>query len=441
MKKIVSFTFFFLLLVSTSFAELPSELMHAFRAEKYQYAGQLIVASHPAISFHELQEFAEKINSKPLLRACQATKATFQMATSLGIEKPRLIQLCLFIETELPKYIAAGRTFLRNSETGLACTIEFDKATKHTFLHFEPTHSSYIGEGRFKRVTKSILYDRICPEIVANCRTSFDDKKEMKMIQSLQGCHGIVEARALITHRKKETKEEALEIILKHYNASSIREACVNKTVALTSLEKMKIAYDALRGLEELHSRKIIHRDLHSGNFLVNIEGTGRKREVRAAICDFSSSRKISRCHGRTPQLVGHYYSPEAIGANKFHVKNYFSTDIYATGCVLYRMIYGKQPEWFDQPYLKKNPRTLSPIMKRYASHQLTQSINSYTQTRHLLLLQKIRKKQASLTERFENLVLRMVNPDPKERSSAKELRQEIQMIYEAASKRMKAKG
>mmetsp|Transcript_69720 Transcript_69720/g.179760 ORF Transcript_69720/g.179760 Transcript_69720/m.179760 type:complete len:350 (+) Transcript_69720:100-1149(+) len=101
-----------------------------------------------------------------------------------------------------------------------------------------------------------------------------------------------------------------------------------------------------LKGLAQVHKRRVVHRDIKPANFLV---GGPDGRTIK--LCDFGMSAVESRnggellsgTFGTTP-----YMSPEMVGK----LGHDRSTDIWSFGATAYVMVFG------DVPY---NPRTRSP--------------------------------------------------------------------------------
>lgn len=89
-------------------------------------------------------------------------------------------------------------------------------------------------------------------------------------------------------------------------------------------------------GLNEIHSRQIVHRDVKPGNFMLTSEGTIKL--VDFGLAKSSGAQTLTD----TGLLVGsiHFMSPEACRGQKVDHR----TDIYALGCALYSMIYGEPP-------------------------------------------------------------------------------------------------
>jgi serine/threonine protein kinase len=90
------------------------------------------------------------------------------------------------------------------------------------------------------------------------------------------------------------------------------------------------------RGLDALHSRGILHRDVKPSNVLLDEGGV-------AALADFGLARAPDSTRlTREGQLLGslHYLAPELIeGAEATQ-----ASDVYALGCLLYEAIVGEPP-------------------------------------------------------------------------------------------------
>lgn len=91
-----------------------------------------------------------------------------------------------------------------------------------------------------------------------------------------------------------------------------------------------------LNGLDYLHRNNVAHRDLKSGNILINPNGV-------AKLTDFGSSRKFGELDdGISKSIKGSPYwvAPEVIRKEGHGL----SADIWSFGCVLIEMATGKPP-------------------------------------------------------------------------------------------------
>jgi len=358
----------------------------------------------------------------PEERAHRATASILPLVEKLGLSRSELLTLSCAIEKELKQESRKGRGFQRVYG---ARTIEYDARSNHFFIHLGSDGDSLIEQGYYKRVTKSILYHETRPELVANCRGTLADQRELKITKRLQGLDGIVEARAFITHR---TLNPGVELILKHYNAHSLRTIFNTKAHQFNSNEKLKIGQDILKGLASIHRKGYVHRDLHSGNYLVEVTGDGANKRVSAVITDFGKAMRKKQCRGISAQAALHYRSPESVIPKDLEGQDYVGTDIYAVGCVLYKLYFDNDPPWFQNSIFFRR-KGLDAGRKKYITVKERASIiKSYTDPRRLRLKRKIAERKASKEERFEYAILSMTHPNPKMRKSARYWRDFIRL-------------
>ena len=106
--------------------------------------------------------------------------------------------------------------------------------------------------------------------------------------------------------------------------------------IRLSLDETVEIAAQLGKGLDALHSRGIVHRDVKPSNVL--LDGVGI-----AALADFGLARGVNSTQlTHDGQLVGtaQYLAPELIEG----VEATPASDIYALGCVLYECVVGEPP-------------------------------------------------------------------------------------------------
>jgi serine/threonine-protein kinase len=100
--------------------------------------------------------------------------------------------------------------------------------------------------------------------------------------------------------------------------------------------EVVDLAAQLARGLDALHARGVVHRDVKPSNVLLDGAGT-------AAHADFGLARGEGATQlTRDGQLVGtvHYLAPELIEGADASV----ASDVYALGCLLYECVTGAPP-------------------------------------------------------------------------------------------------
>jgi NIMA (never in mitosis gene a)-related kinase len=108
-----------------------------------------------------------------------------------------------------------------------------------------------------------------------------------------------------------------------------LRTGLLNESVILTIF--IQICF----GLEYIHKRRIIHRDIKTDNIFLN-----ENLEVR--IGDFGIAKSLNKNIEYANSIIGtpYYLSPELLNGNPYNEKN----DIWALGCLLYEMCKKTQP-------------------------------------------------------------------------------------------------
>jgi len=100
--------------------------------------------------------------------------------------------------------------------------------------------------------------------------------------------------------------------------------------------ETVELAAQLGRGLDELHRRGVLHRDVKPSNVLLDAEGV-------AALSDFGLARATDWTRLTAEgQILGtpHYLAPELIEGREASA----ASDVYALGCVLYECLAGEPP-------------------------------------------------------------------------------------------------
>jgi serine/threonine protein kinase/formylglycine-generating enzyme required for sulfatase activity len=149
----------------------------------------------------------------------------------------------------------------------------------------------------------------------------------------------------IVTVRDALIWEGKLYIIMDYIEGSTlgdlIKQGAVESNRAATLLEQI------LSGLEAIHSRGIVHRDLKTGNILLDKDGN-------AYITDFGIAEYAHRQSSGAVMATPRYAAPELLDANLRRSGTDQQIDIYATGMLTYEIMLGEEgfrrafPEVYD---------------------------------------------------------------------------------------------
>ncbi|CAH2068947.1 unnamed protein product, partial [Iphiclides podalirius] len=126
---------------------------------------------------------------------------------------------------------------------------------------------------------------------------------------------------------------------------------------AITEPETRFYMHQILLGVQYLHSKRIIHRDLKLGNLFLD-------DDLHVKIGDFGLAAKIEFEGERKQTLCGtpNYIAPEIL-TKKGHS---FEVDIWSLGCIMYTLLVGKPP--FETSTLKDTYKRIKQCEYRIPS-------------------------------------------------------------------------
>ena len=95
-------------------------------------------------------------------------------------------------------------------------------------------------------------------------------------------------------------KNTDLWIVMEYCGAGSVSDIMRLRKKTLTEEEIATVLSDTLKGLEYLHLRKKIHRDIKAGNILLNMEG-------HAKLADFGVAGQLTDTMTKRNTIIGQW--------------------------------------------------------------------------------------------------------------------------------------
>ncbi|KAG2753109.1 kinase-like protein [Suillus brevipes Sb2] len=118
----------------------------------------------------------------------------------------------------------------------------------------------------------------------------------------------------------------------------------------LTTMDRLRILKQITEGLKYLHDNNVIHGDLTSNNVLVDTDGSPRLADFGVSNIMVESNPAFSYQTGAVrwaaPELIVLQDGKTVPCATK-------SSDIYALGCIMLQVLYGKPPYWWIKTALQ----------------------------------------------------------------------------------------
>jgi eukaryotic-like serine/threonine-protein kinase len=143
-----------------------------------------------------------------------------------------------------------------------------------------------------------------------------------------------IDSRHVVPILEVGESEDLTFLAMPFYEGGSLANKLADGPLGLE--ESAALAAQLGRGLDELHARGIVHRDVKPSNILLDASGA-------AALSDFGLARAADSTRLTAEgQILGtpHYLAPELIEGGEASV----ASDVYALGCVLYECLTGAPP-------------------------------------------------------------------------------------------------
>lgn len=164
-----------------------------------------------------------------------------------------------------------------------------------------------------------------------------DTKALIKEIRILKNCN----SEYIVKFKGSYLKENHLWLVMEYCGLGSVCDIMSICQKKFTEPEIVGVLIQALRGLDYLHKLKMIHRDIKSGNILLNHDGDCK-------LADFGVSAELENTLAKRKTLIGtpYWMAPEVLQAASYDS----AADIWSIGITAYEMAVGHPPHIDKHP-------------------------------------------------------------------------------------------
>ncbi|XP_060810314.1 serine/threonine-protein kinase polo isoform X1 [Amyelois transitella] len=224
---------------------------------------------------------------------------------------------------------------------------EEEKKEIPEFIHDPQTNSTYqrlrfFGKGGFAKCyeIQDTSTNQIYAGKIVSKKLMVKTSQKEKMAQEIS-IHRSLQHKHVVGFHSFFEDSLNIYIILELCKRRSMMELHKRRK-AITEPETRFYMYQILLGVQYLHSKRIIHRDLKLGNLFLD-------DDLHVKIGDFGLAARIEYEGERKQTLCGtpNYIAPEIL-TKKGHS---FEVDIWSLGCIMYTLLVGKPP--FETSTLK----------------------------------------------------------------------------------------
>ncbi|GFS59220.1 hypothetical protein NPIL_124661 [Nephila pilipes] len=188
-----------------------------------------------------------------------------------------------------------------------------------------------LGEGSYGSVYKALHKESGQVLAIKQVPVDTDLQEIIKEISIMQQCDSLF----VVKYYGSYFKGTDLWIVMEYCGGGSVSDIMRLRKKTLTEEEIATILNDILKGLEYLHYRRKIHRDIKAGNILLNNEG-------HAKLADFGVAGQLTDTMAKRNTVIGtpYWMAPEVIQEIGYDCV----ADIWSLGITALEIAEGKPP-------------------------------------------------------------------------------------------------
>ncbi|XP_053209493.1 serine/threonine-protein kinase 3-like [Panonychus citri] len=192
-----------------------------------------------------------------------------------------------------------------------------------------------LGEGSYGAVYKALHKESGQVLAIKQVPVESDLGEIIKEISIMQQCDSPFVVKYYGSYFKGKNQGSDLWIVMEYCGGGSVSDIMRLRKKTLTEEEIATILKDTLLGLEYLHARRKIHRDIKAGNILLNSEG-------HAKLADFGVAGQLTDTMAKRNTVIGtpFWMAPEVIQEIGYDCL----ADIWSLGITALEMAEGKPP-------------------------------------------------------------------------------------------------
>ena len=220
------------------------------------------------------------------------------------------------------------------------------------------TKGKLLGRGGFARCYEFICQDnnKVFAAKVINKQNLSTERQKQKLRTEIK-IHKSLHHNQVVAFEHNFEDSENVYILLELCQNQTLNEF-LKRRKTLSEIEVQCYIIQLVKGLQYLHSHKIIHRDLKLGNLFLT-------DKMQLKIGDFGLATKLDYDGEKKKTVCGtpNYIAPEVIDGGSGHS---YEVDVWAIGIIIYTLIIGKPP--FETNDIKQTYKNIKSIVFKFPS-------------------------------------------------------------------------